>query len=60
VVYADRGYDCESTRLPLWWLGIEPKIAKRKTAHGSGLGKVRWMVERTISWVKGLCRMRVR
>ncbi len=30
------------------WLGIEPKIAKRGDAHGSGLGKVRWVVERTI------------
>jgi transposase len=24
------------------------------------LGKVRWVVERTISWLKGLRRMRVR
>ena len=39
---------------------IEPHIAKRKTPHGSGLGKVRWVVERTISWLKGLRRMRVR
>lgn len=59
-VYADRGYDSESTRLLLRWLGIEPKIAGRKTEHGSGLGKVRWVVERTIAWVKGLRRMRVR
>jgi transposase len=50
----------ESTRLLLRWLGIEPRIAKRKTPHGNGLGKVRWVVERTISWVKGLRRMRVR
>ena len=40
--------------------GIEPHIAKRRTPHGSGLGKVRWVVERTISWVKGLRRLRVR
>jgi transposase len=59
-LYADRGYDSESTRWLLRWLGIEPHIAKRKTAHGSGLGKVRWVVERTISWLKGLRRMRVR
>jgi transposase len=60
VVYADRGYDNESTRMLLRWLGIEPKIAKRNTPHGSGLGQVRWVVERTISWIKGLRRMRVR
>jgi len=59
-VYADRGYDSESTRWIMRWLGIEPKIAKRNTEHGSGLGKVRWVVERTISWLKGLRRMRVR
>ena len=57
---ADRGSDSDSTRRILRWLGIEPKIAKRKTAHGSGLGKVRWVVERTISWLKGLRRMRAR
>jgi transposase len=58
--YADRGYDCEATRLLLRWLGIEPKIAKRRTEHGSGLGRVRWVVERTNAWLKGLRRMRVR
>jgi transposase len=59
-LYADRGYDSESTRALLRWLGIEPHIAKRRTPHGSGLGKVRWVVERTISWLKWLRRMRVR
>ena len=58
--YADRGYDSEATRGLLRWLGIEPHIAKRRTPHGSGLGKVRWVVERTISWLKGLRRLRVR
>jgi transposase len=59
-LYADRGYDSEGTRWLLRWLGIEPHIAKRRTPHGSGLGKARWVVERTISWLKGLRRMRVR
>lgn len=59
-LYADRGYDSESTRQLLRGLGIEPHIAKRRTPHGGGLGKVRWVVERTISWIKGLRRMRVR
>jgi len=56
--YADRGYDSEPLRTLLRWLGIEPHIAKRRTGHGSGLGKVRWVVERTISWLKGLRRLR--
>ena len=44
-LYADRGYDSEATRGLLRWLVIEPHLAKRKTPHGSGLGKVRWSVE---------------
>jgi transposase len=59
-VYADRGYDSDDTRALLAWLGIEPHIARRNTEHGSGLGRVRWVVERTIGWLKGLRRMRVR
>jgi transposase len=60
AVYADRGYDSDDTRALLRWLGIEPVIGKRHTEHGSGLGRIRWVVERTISWIKGLRRMRVR
>ena len=57
---ADRGYDSERNRLLLRWLLIEPHLAKRRTPHGSGLGRVRWVVERTNAWIKGLRRMRVR
>ena len=60
AAYADRGYDNEWARLLLRWLGIEPHIAKRRTEHGSGLGTVRWVVERTNAWLKGLRRLRVR
>ncbi len=60
TAYADRGYDNESARLLFSWLGIEAHIARRNTEHGSGLCKVRWVVERTIGWLKGLRRMRVR
>lgn len=59
-LYADRGYDSNDSRGLLLWLGIEPHIAKRNTPHGSGLGRIRWVVERTIGWLKGLRRMRVR
>jgi transposase len=60
TLVADAGYDNDSTRWLLRWLGIEPKIRKSKAEHGSGLGKVRWVVERTISWLKGLRRIRIR
>lgn len=59
-LYADAGYDSEPARCVLRFLGIEPFIRKRGTAHGSHLGRIRWVVERSISWIKGLRRMRVR
>jgi transposase len=59
-LYADRGYDSDGTRLLLSWLGVESKIPRRNTPHGSGLGTIRWVVERTISWLKGLRRLRLR
>ena len=40
--------------------GIEPVLAQRGTPHGSGLGKTRWYVERTLSWLHQYGRLRVR
>ncbi|MEZ6092517.1 MAG: IS5 family transposase [Pirellulaceae bacterium] len=59
-VIADAGYDSEATRTLLSWMGIEPLIRKRSAPHGSHLGRVRWVVERTISWFKGFRRLRFR
>ena len=57
---ADRGYDSEPHRDQLRARGIEPVIARRNTDHGSGLGKFRWVVERTISWLHQMRRLRSR
>ena len=57
---ADRAYDSLMHRILLWNRGIEPVIGKRRTANGSGLGKYRWVVERTISWLHQSLRLRVR
>lgn len=59
-LYADRAYDSQPARDILRWLGIEPWLAKRRTGHGSGMGKFRWVVERTISWLHQQRRLRVR
>jgi hypothetical protein len=59
-VYADRGYDHDSYRRALRGMGIRPRIARRGTAHGSGLGVYRWVVERTIAWYHGMKRLRIR
>lgn len=56
----DRGYDSEPVRQVLRWLGITPVLAERNTEHGSGLGVSRWFVERTISWLHSLGRLRRR
>ena len=50
-VTADRGYDFDKYRRLLRKRGISPEIARRETAHGSGLGRTRWVVERTFAWM---------
>lgn len=40
--------------------GITPKIARRGVPHGSGLGKTRWVVERTFAWLHQFKRLRIR
>jgi transposase len=59
-LYADRAYHSEMHSILLWSRGIEPRIAQRGQPHGSGLGKVRWVVERTLSWLHQFRRLRVR
>jgi transposase len=59
-LYGDRGFDSDPNRRRLRRRGIRPRIARRKTAHGSGLGVYRWYVERTLSWLHGNGRLRVR
>ncbi|MFJ8210608.1 IS5 family transposase [Streptomyces sp. NPDC096033] len=59
-LYADRGYDFDKYRRLLWKRGIKPLIARRGVAHGSGLGKVRWVVERAFAWLHGFRRLRTR
>jgi len=60
-VQADRGYDHDhKTRPPPRRRGIEPVIARKCTAHGSGLGVHRWHVEATHSWLFRFRRLRVR
>jgi transposase len=59
-LYADRAYDSEPDRVALREIGTTPHIPKRRTEHGSGLGKIRWAVERTISWLHQFRRLRIR
>lgn len=58
-VVADKAYDDKWLRAILKWLGIEPVIPQRGSEE-AGLGKLRWFVERTISWLHQFRRLRIR
>lgn len=59
-VQGDRGYDSDRHRAALRRRGITPVLARRKTPHGSGLGKTRWVVERTLAWEHQFPKLRMR
>jgi len=59
-VAADRGYDAEPIRRYLRSRNIIPFLAKRNTEHGSGLGRSRWVAERTFAWLNEFRRLRAR
>ncbi len=59
-VLGDRAYDAERIRRALRSRQILPRLAMRNTKHGSGLGRLRWVVERTFAWLNQFRRLRVR
>jgi transposase len=59
-VQGDRGYDSEWHRAQLRHRGITPVLARRFRGHGSGLGRTRWVVERTLAWLHRFRRLAVR
>jgi transposase len=59
-IVADRGYDHHKYRRLLRARGIAHRIARRGTAHGSGLGRQRWVVERGLAHLHNFRRLRIR
>jgi hypothetical protein len=59
-LYGDRAYSSAGHEAILRWMGVEPVFARRGAPHGSGLGKYRYVVERTIANVHQNRRLRVR
>lgn len=59
-VTADKGYDCSAARDILTACGITPHIPRRGDQNDTPLGRARWPVERTISWLKQFRRLRIR
>lgn len=59
-LFADRGYDHDIYRDQARTRGIVPAIARRGTLHGAALGTYRWVVERSLAWLHGFRRLRIR
>ena len=59
-VYGDRAYQSRSSRAELRRRKVKARVARPQDPHGSGLGRRRWVVERTISWMHQHRRLRVR
>jgi transposase len=60
ALYGDRQYGTPRNRKGLEERGIEDHLARQRTPHGSGLGKIRWVVERSLSWVGQARRLKIR
>jgi transposase len=50
-LYADAGYDSAENRARCLRHGIQPHIRKIGAAHGSGLGRIRCVVEHDCAWL---------
>jgi IS5 family transposase len=59
-LHADKGYDYPKCRRYLHRRGIKVRIARRGTEDKNHLGRHRWVVERTISWVLRFKRLGIR
>src|SRR5512135_397998 len=60
ALYGDRQYGTPRNREGLKRRRIEDHLARPRTPHGSGLGQIRWVVERTLSWVGQARRLKIR
>jgi transposase len=59
-LHADKGYDYPRCRRYLRQRGIGVRIARRGIEDSARLGRVRWVVERTMSWLLGFRRLALR
>jgi IS5 family transposase len=59
-LHGDKGYDFGVKRRALRARGIVPRIARRGIDSKERLGRHRWVVERTHSWLNRFRRLKVR
>jgi IS5 family transposase len=59
-VHADKSYDSRANRAYLRRRGIKARIARRGVESSTRLGRHRWRVERSLSWLSYWRRLQVR
>jgi IS5 family transposase len=59
-LHAEKGYDYPRCRRALRARSIVPRIARRGIESSERLGRFRWVVERTLSWLNRFRRLKVR
>jgi transposase len=60
TVHADKGYDSRANRAYLRRRGITSRIARRGIESSARLGRHRWKIERSLSWLSCFRRLQVR
>jgi len=61
VLQGDAGYGSAALATLVTWLGIKPLLVPlaKNRRRGSGLGKTRYVVERTLSWFGNFRRLKL-
>ena len=59
-LHADKGYDSHANLAYLRRRGSRPRIARRGVESSTRLGRHRWRVERSLSWLSCFRRLQVR
>jgi transposase len=59
-LHCDKGYDYRRCRRALRRRHIIPRVARRGIESPERLGRYRWVVERTLAWLNGFRRLRIR
>ena len=59
-LHADKAYDHTELRQWLQQRGIQVRIARKGIETSDKIGRHRWVIERTISWLTGYRRLTIR
>jgi transposase len=59
-LHADKGYASRANRAALRLRGIQPRIARMGVESRERLGRYRWVVERSLSWLHSFRRLAIR